>query len=108
MPSRYEPSGLNQMYSMRYGTVPIVRATGGLDDSVVDYSENRIKANGVKFSEYSPRALSRAIRKALALYEQPDLLTRFRRNGMKCDFSWERTVSEYLKAYASAMAMVTA
>ncbi|MGH7979581.1 MAG: glycogen synthase, partial [Limisphaerales bacterium] len=102
MPSRYEPSGLNQMYSLRYGTIPIVRATGGLDDSVVDFTENKTHANGIKFSEYSPRALSRAIRKALALYEQPALLNRYRKNGMKCNFSWERTLGEYLKVYESA------
>lgn len=103
MPSRYEPSGLNQMYSLRYGTVPIVRATGGLDDSVVDFTENKTQANGIKFSEYSPRALSRAIRKALALYEQPGLLSRYRKNGMKCDFSWERTAGQYLRVYESAL-----
>ncbi|HXC35370.1 MAG TPA: glycogen synthase GlgA [Candidatus Acidoferrales bacterium] len=102
MPSRYEPSGLNQMYSLRYGTIPVVRATGGLDDSVVDFTENKAQANGIKFSEYSPRALSRAIRKALALYEQPELLSRYRKNAMKCDFSWERTVRQYLKVYESA------
>jgi starch synthase len=102
MPSRYEPSGLNQMYSLRYGTIPIVRATGGLDDSVVDLNENKTLANGIKFSEYSPRALSRAIRKALALFEQPDLLNRYRKNAMKSDFSWERTLGEYLKVYESA------
>ena len=105
MPSRYEPSGLNQMYSLRYGTIPIVRATGGLDDSVVDFTENKALANGIKFSEYSPRALSRAIRKALALYEQPALLNRYRKNAMKCDFSWECTVGEYLKVYESAKTM---
>ncbi|MGH7939833.1 MAG: glycogen synthase GlgA [Limisphaerales bacterium] len=104
MPSRYEPSGLNQMYSLRYGTVPIVRATGGLDDSVVDYTENKARANGIKFSEYSPRALARAIRKALALYEHPNLLERYRKNGMKCDFSWERTVREYVRVYETAKA----
>jgi starch synthase len=102
MPSRYEPSGLNQMYSLHYGTVPIVRATGGLDDSVVDFTENKLRANGIKFSEYSARALARAIRKALALYQQPELLRRCRKNGMKTDFSWERTVSEYLKVYEMA------
>ncbi|HEV2455831.1 MAG TPA: glycogen synthase GlgA [Verrucomicrobiae bacterium] len=102
MPSRYEPSGLNQMYSLRYGTIPIVRATGGLDDSVVDYTENKTQANGIKFSEYSPRALCRAVRKALALYDQPELLTRYRKNGMKCDFSWERTVGRYLEVYETA------
>jgi starch synthase len=102
MPSRYEPSGLNQMYSLHYGTIPVVRATGGLDDSVVDYTENRMVANGIKFSEYSARALARAIRKALALYEQPELLQRYRRNAMKTDLSWERTVGEYLEVYEAA------
>jgi starch synthase len=103
MPSRYEPSGLNQMYSLHYGTVPIVRATGGLDDSVVDFTENKTQANGIKFLEYSARALARAIRKALALYEQPELLRRCRKNAMKTDFSWERTVGEYLKIYELAI-----
>jgi starch synthase len=102
MPSRYEPSGLNQMYSLRYGTVPVVRATGGLDDSVTDFAENKANANGIKFSEYSARALARAIRKALALYEQPELLRRCQKNAMKTDFSWERTIGEYLKVYESA------
>ena len=67
MPSRFEPSGLNQMYSLRYGTIPIVRATGGLDDSVIDYTEDAARANGIKFREFSARALAKAIRKALAL-----------------------------------------
>jgi starch synthase len=99
MPSRFEPSGLNQMYSLRYGAVPVVRATGGLDDSVVDLAENPESANGIKFREYSARALAKAIRKALAIYGQPELLRRYRRNAMKADFSWERTVGEYLKVY---------
>ena len=74
MPSRFEPCGLNQMYSLRYGTIPIVRATGGLDDSVIDYGQDADAANGVKFYEYTSRALAKAIRKALAIYEQPELL----------------------------------
>jgi starch synthase len=102
MPSRYEPSGLNQMYSLRYGTVPIVRAVGGLDDSVIDFTEDAEQANGIKFREYSARALAKAIRKALALYQQPALLRRYRQNGMRADFSWNRTVGEYLKAYTAA------
>ena len=60
MPSRFEPSGLNQMYSLRYGTIPVVRAVGGLDDSVVDFSQDATRANGIKFSEYSTRALAKA------------------------------------------------
>jgi starch synthase len=102
MPSRFEPSGLNQMYSLRYGTIPIVRAVGGLDDSVVDFAEDGARANGIKFREYSARALAKAIRKALAIYQHPSLLRRYRLNGMKTDFSWERTVGEYFKAYETA------
>jgi starch synthase len=101
MPSRFEPSGLNQMYSLCYGTIPIVRAVGGLDDSVIDFSQDAARANGIKFREYSSRALAKAIRKALALYRHPDLLRHFRRNAMKSDFSWDRTVAEYLKVYAT-------
>ncbi|HVU27404.1 MAG TPA: glycogen synthase GlgA [Verrucomicrobiae bacterium] len=99
MPSRYEPSGLNQMYSLRYGTIPIVRAIGGLDDSVIDFTENSIQATGIKFHEYSARALAKAIRKALALYNQKKLFRRFRQNAMKMDFSWKQTVSRYIKVF---------
>jgi starch synthase len=87
------------MYSLRYGTIPIVRATGGLDDSVIDFTEKPESANGVKFRLYTARALAKAMRKALAIYQQPQLLRRFRLNGMRSDFSWELTVEEYLKVY---------
>jgi starch synthase len=99
MPSHFEPCGLNQMYSLRYGTIPIVRTTGGLDDSVIDYTQDAARANGIKFQEYSTRALAKAIRKALAVYQQPELLLRYRRNAMKADFSWEQTVGQYSKVY---------
>jgi len=99
MPSRFEPCGLNQMYSLRYGTIPVVRATGGLDDSVIDFTENADDANGIKFFEYTSRALAKAIRKALAIYGKPELLRKFRHNGMTADFSWDKTVLEYLKVY---------
>jgi starch synthase len=102
MPSHFEPCGLNQMYSLRYGTIPIVRATGGLDDSVIDFTQGAARANGIKFQEYSARALARAMRKALAIYAQPELLRHYRRNAMKADFSWEQTVSKYLKIYEMA------
>ena len=102
MPSQFEPCGLNQMYSLRYGTIPIVRATGGLDDSVIDFTQDAARANGIKFQEYSARALAKAIRKALVIYGQPALLRRFRQNAMKADFSWDKTVGEYLKVYAAA------
>jgi starch synthase len=102
MPSRFEPCGLNQMYSLRYGTVPIVRRTGGLDDTVTDVQDDTENANGIKFTEYSAHALAKAIRKALALFCEKALLEHFRRNGMAKDFSWTRTVSEYLKVYEKA------
>jgi len=102
MPSRFEPCGLTQIYSLRYGTIPIVRATGGLDDSVIDFTEDPAKPDGIKFREYSSRALAKGIRKALALYSQRDLLKRYRLNGMKSDFSWDKAVDEYLKVYEVA------
>lgn len=104
MPSQFEPCGLNQMYSLRYGTIPVVRAVGGLDDSVIDYTVSPERANGIKFREYSPIALAKAIRKALALYQQPELFRHYRRNAMKADFSWERTVEDYLKVYQASVA----
>jgi len=101
MPSRYEPCGLNQMYSLRYGTIPIVRITGGLDDSVVDISEDLERADGIKFGEYSVRALAKAIRKALVLFPRTDLINHFRQNGMAADFSWDRTAARYVEVYES-------
>lgn len=102
MPSRFEPCGLNQMYSLRYGTIPIVRAVGGLDDTVVDPKEDIERANGIKFHEYSSRALAKGIRKALVLYQEPELFRQFRLNGMQVDFSWERTAAEYVRVYKRA------
>ena len=99
MPSQFEPCGLNQMYSLRYGTIPIVRATGGLDDTVIDFSQDATRANGIKFQEYTARALAKAMRKALVIYDQPALLRRFRQNAMRADFSWDKTVNEFLRVY---------
>lgn len=103
MPSRFEPCGLNQMYSQRYGTIPIVRRTGGLDDSVTDPTDDDERADGIKFNEYTARALAKAIRKALVLYEDKELLAAFRENAMRADFSWERTAAEYLRVYELAI-----
>ncbi len=99
MPSKFEPCGLNQLYSLRYGTIPIVRTTGGLDDSVTDISESTELADGIKFQEYSVRALAKGIRKALVLYENKKWMAHYIRNAMKRDFSWERTTKEYEKFY---------
>lgn len=103
MPSRFEPCGLNQMYSLRYGTIPIVRATGGLDDSVIDITEALDRANGIKFHDYSVGALVKSIHKALALFREPLLLKHYRQNGMKADFSWKKTALEYLDVYAKLL-----
>ena len=102
MPSRFEPCGLNQMYSLRYGAIPVVRATGGLDDTVVDLAEDRRRANGIKFREASARALARAMRKALVLFDTPPLRQRVQVRGMKADFSWEQTAARYVEVYESA------
>jgi starch synthase len=103
MPSRFEPCGLNQLYSLRYGSVPIVRVTGGLDDSVTDIGDDPANADGIKFHEYSVRALAKAIRKALVLYGDKELLGHYRRNGMAKDFSWQRTAQAYEKVYRRAL-----
>jgi starch synthase len=103
MPSRFEPCGLNQLYSLRYGAIPIVRAVGGLDDSVVDLNESEERANGIKFSESTVGALTHAIRKALALYEVPQLMAHYRANGMAADFSCQNTARHYLDLYAHAL-----
>jgi len=100
MPSHFEPCGLNQMYSLRYGTIPIVRCTGGLADTVVDIREDPDRANGIKFDEYSAQALAKAMRKALALYAEPGLMEHYRRNGMTADFSWNKTAGQYLEVFS--------
>ncbi|MCY1016550.1 glycogen synthase GlgA [Pyxidicoccus sp. MSG2] len=100
MPSRYEPCGLNQMYSLRYGTVPIVRATGGLVDTV----EGGLDGTGVLFEAFHPAALLAAIRRALALYADPPRLEEFRRRGMEKDFSWSASARKYEAVYAALMA----
>jgi starch synthase len=99
MPSVYEPCGLNQMYSLRYGTLPIVRATGGLDDTVRDFREPG--GNGIKFNDYLPSALLWAIGQALALWSQPMSLAAVRQVGMREDFSWDRSAAKYERLYRS-------
>lgn len=99
MPSKFEPCGLNQMYSLRYGTIPIVRAVGGLDDSVVDITEDLERPTGIKFRAYTARALSKAIRKALVIWQHPKLLREYRRHAMRQDFSWKQTSQEYVEIF---------
>jgi starch synthase len=98
MPSKYEPCGLNQMYSMRYGTVPVVRATGGLDDTVEDYTGNG-KGTGFKFEKYESKELMKVIQRALKVFQQPEEWKRLMRNGMMQDFSWENSARKYINLY---------
>ncbi|HYR78089.1 MAG TPA: glycogen synthase [Pyrinomonadaceae bacterium] len=99
MPSLYEPCGLNQMYSMRYGTVPVVRATGGLDDTVESFDVSTGKGNGFKFGPYSASALLEKIREAIYFYTQPDIWAKIQRNGMETDNSWSAAAKKYLQLY---------
>ncbi len=103
MPSRYEPCGLNQMYSLKYGTVPIVRATGGLDDTILPFETGRGTGNGFKFSDYSSDALLETLQDALTVFRSPADWNRLRANAMACDFSWERSAREYSKLYEGLM-----
>ncbi len=102
MPSRYEPCGLNQMYSMRYGTPPIVHATGGLADTVIDASEEHLAdglATGFTFEYPEVQDLSTAISRALALHADPKAWMALMKNGMRQDFSWARSAREYIRLY---------
>jgi starch synthase len=105
MPSRYEPSGLNQMYSLKYGTVPIVRATGGLDDSIEPFDVEHGTGTGFKFREYTGEALLFAVRQALHHYMDERIWKRIQLNGMAKDFSWKGPAAEYAKLYEAARAL---
>jgi starch synthase len=99
MPSLYEPCGLNQMYSMRYGTVPVVRATGGLDDTVEHFNPSTGTGNGFKFGPYQAGALLEKIREALYFYGRPEAWQQIQRNGMMADNSWEAAAKKYVELY---------
>jgi len=104
MPSRYEPCGLNQIYSMRYGTLPIVRRTGGLADTVVDASAGTATATGFVFDEPSAAELSRALQRALALYrDHPQDWRKIMLNAMVRDYSWRQSAIAYLALYQQAL-----
>ena len=103
MPSRYEPCGLNQIYSLKYGTVPVVRATGGLDDSIEDYREDG-SGTGFKFSDYDSSELLQAMRRALQVYRSPQRWRDLVGNCMGLDFSWSTASRSYLELYRSLIA----
>jgi len=104
MPSRYEPCGLNQMYSLKYGTIPVVRATGGLADTVEEYDPRTGKGNGFVFLEPEPKAFLGAIRRALRTYARRKVWDALVVRAMQMDFSWDRSARQYLALYREMIA----
>jgi len=104
MPSLYEPCGLNQMYSLKYGTVPIVRRTGGLADAVQMYDPDSGSGTGIVFNDYNPEAVTWALNAALDLYQKKAVWTRLMRNAMTQDFSWEKQGAQYIDLYRRTVA----
>ena len=96
MPSRVEPCGLNQMYALRYGTIPIVRKTGGLADTVKDFGDG---GNGISHYQASTWDINYSINRAVGLYKNKKELKKIREIGMKTDHSWERVCQEYIEVY---------
>jgi len=99
MPSRYEPCGLNQMYALRYGTVPVVRATGGLDDTVEEWNPEAATGTGFKFHGHNPQDLLAALDRALAAFHDKQSWQKLMRNGMAKDFAWEHPAREHVEVY---------
>jgi len=100
MPSRVEPCGLNQMYALRYGTVPVVRNTGGLHDTVIDYGDK--DGYGIRFNHASVQDMTHSVWRSVELYHQPEMLKEIRQRMMRLDFSWETSVRAYLDLYDQA------
>jgi len=107
MPSHYEPCGMNQIYSLRYGTVPIVRAVGGLDDTVEQFDPQTLKGTGFKFKPYTAEALLDTVQPALKVYSDKNVWQTLMRNGMAQDYSWPNSAREYVKVYERAVKAVS-
>ncbi len=103
MPSKYEPCGLNQIYSLKYGTIPVVRATGGLDDTIVNYDPATGKGNGFKFVRYDAREFLNQIKLAIGFYSKPQQWKQLLRNAMTADFSWQRSAHLYFQLYRKTL-----
>ena len=103
MPSNFEPCGLGQLIAMRYGAVPVVRATGGLVDTVIDAGRSPQRGTGFAFKPYTPAALLGAIDRALAVFAQPDRWSAIQRRAMSADFSWQTSAQQYVALYRSAI-----
>jgi len=106
IPSRYEPCGLEQLYSMKYGTVPVVRATGGLDDTVIDQAQDPQGSTGFKFEPYTAEALCETMGRAVDLFQDRRAWTDLMLRGMRQDFSWSRAAAEYEKLYQLAQGKI--
>jgi len=106
MPSKYEPCGLNQIYSLKYGTVPVVRKTGGLADTVKDWDEQNYygfsDGNGFSFYDYSPYALYKSVERAVNTFKHKDVWKKIQKNGMKKDYSWKHSAEQYVEVYKLA------
>jgi len=103
MPSKYEPCGLNQLYSLRYGTVPIVRKTGGLADTIEDYNPATGQGTGFAFMNYDAQEFLETIQRALKVYQNKEAWAALIKNGMKKDFSWEASAKKYVEIYQKAL-----
>lgn len=103
MPSRFEPCGLNQMYSQRYGTIPIVRKTGGLADTVIDNQAIEANGTGIMFEHDNAEDLYQAIVRGLDLYKNKQVWETLQKNSMSQNFSWEKSAQQYLKLYSQAI-----
>ncbi|MBW1991250.1 MAG: glycogen/starch synthase [Deltaproteobacteria bacterium] len=103
MPSQYEPCGLDQLYCLRYGTVPVVRATGGLDETIAAYDPQTGQGSGFKFSGYTPAEFLGAVQQALSLYEDQEAWRRLIQNNMKLNFSWDLVAPKYVDLYHKAL-----
>ncbi len=101
MPSRYEPCGLNQMYSLTYGTLPVAHRTGGLADTIIDITEDPEKGTGFLFPDLSLDAILDGVDRAISFYEKKDGMERAIRNAMRTDFSWNRSAAEYIDLYST-------
>jgi len=104
MPSQFEPCGLNQMYSLRYGSIPVVRATGGLDDTIEPYDAALDRGNGFKFLPYDAEAMLATLQQALTVYRDRAAWRRLMQRAMQADFSWTRSAQEYVTLYHKALA----
>ncbi|MGA2140224.1 MAG: glycogen synthase GlgA [Verrucomicrobiia bacterium] len=101
MPSRFEPCGLTQLYALKYGTIPVVHATGGLDDTIRQYNPRSGAGTGFKFASYTSAALVAAVHQAILLHKQPKKWQKLMRHAMACDFSWQASAKEYETLYAA-------